>query len=326
MPLRAKPWRQESFVPSPLPGPPHPSSPHQAERPPLGGDPSKSWGFAERGQSCASPVARRRVCSALPSRGGAGTGSPQSHHVPQTPPAAAPCSAALAGAGWVHAPVLGVMGLPAKTLPGAGSTQSWGAAPPFFWAARCLLAGWGEGEGRRRCWRTQQRLQFVARRRLGCAIASTIREQPPHLEDFSAPASSRGPGRAQARPPPPCSFPPRFLLPHRRLRSVPRSTAALALHPTPRGHGTAPVPPGLPRSGSHARSQHRGIAPAPQEPRGGQEAAHPPGSCGHTGAAPGRQGRDVGGCARHPKLSTFLPGPLPPTPRAAGTAAAGPTK
>lgn len=229
MPLRAKPWRQESFVPSPLPGPPHPSSPHQAERPPLGGDPSKSWGFAERGRSCASPVARRRVCSALPSRGGAGTGSPQSHHVPQTPPAAAPCSAALAGAGWVHAPVLGVMGLPAKTLPGAGSTQSWGAAPPFFWAARCLLAGWGEGEGRRRCWRTQQRLQFVARSHLGCASASTIREQPRHLEDFSAPASSRGPGRAQAHSLPVSCFPTAGFAPSPQqgsARIAPRSSRA----------------------------------------------------------------------------------------------------
>lgn len=304
MPLRAKPWRQESFVPSPLPGPPHPSSPHQAERPPLGGDPSKSWGFAERGRSCASPVARRRVCSALPSRGGAGTGSPQSHHVPQTPPAAAPCSAALAGAGWVHAPVLGVMGLPAKTLPGAGSTQSWGAAPPFFWAARCLLAGWGEGEGRRRCWRTQQRLQFVARSHLGCASASTIREQPRHLEDFSAPASSRGPGRAQAHSLPVSCFP--------TAGFAPSPAARQRSHRTPHLPGTAQ--PRFPR-GCHAPAlTHAASTVASPRPRRSHGEGRRPLACGHTGAAPGRQGRDARGCAQHPKLSTFLPSPLPPLP------------
>lgn len=265
-------------------------------------------------------MARRRVCSALPSHGGAGTGSPRNHHIPQTPPAAAPCSAALAGAGWAHAPVLGVMGLPAKTLPGAGSTQSWGAAPPFFWAARCLLAGWGEGEGRRRCWRTQQRLQFVARSHLGCAITSTIREQPQHLEDFSAPASSRGvPAGLRLIPSPfPASPPPASLRPPQQ------GSARIAPHTSQARH--SPGSPGaatLRLSRTQPAPWHR---PGPAGATGRAGGRSPPGSCGHTGAAPGRQGRDARGCAQHPKLSTFLPGPLPPTPRAAGTAAAGPTK
>lgn len=118
------------------------------------------------------------------------------------------------------------------------------------------------------------------------------------------------------------SFPPRFLLPHRWLRSVPRSKAALASHPTPPGHGTAPVPPGLPRSGSHARSQHCGIAPAPQEPRGGQEAAR---LRTHRGCS--RQaGEGCTGLCSAPQAQHLPSQPAPPPPRAAGTAAAGPTK
>lgn len=155
-------------------------------------------------------------------------------------------------------------GLPAKTLPGAGSTQSRGAAPPLCSHSE-VPAGW-PGRGRRQaavlenpaaaaicCQKTFRMCQHLARH-------STIREQPRHLEDFSAPASSRGSRQGSGSPPPPCSFPPRFLLP---AGFAPSPAARQRSDRTPQLAGTAPAPPGLPRSGSHARSQRHGIAPGP---------------------------------------------------------------
>lgn len=186
-------------------------------------------------------------------------------------------------------------GLPAKTLPGAGSTQSRGAAPPLCSHSE-VPAGW-PGRGRRQvvvlenpaaaaicCQKAFRMCQHLARH-------STIREQPRHLEDFSAPASSGGPGRAQACPHllalslPVSCFPPASLRPPQQgsARIAPRSSRAR---------------PRLPR-GCHAPAlTHAASAtaspPAPQEPQGGQEAA---------------------------RLRQLRPGV-----GAAGTAAAGPTK
>lgn len=228
-------------------------------------------------------------------------------------------------------------GLPAKTLPGAGSTQSWGAAsPPLRWqrAARCLLAGRGEGEGRQRCRRSQHQVKFVARRHSGCAGASPgARPSGSGLDTLSIPQPllpPGGPARLRLAPPS-LRFPSPFPA-SRRLRSVPRSTAALGSHPAtpPRGcHAPAlthaasaaasPRPRGSRREGRRPLARLGSFAPGELRTHVGTPGLLPAGGRGRPWAV-------LSTGAQHLPAVPPLPFPARSSPGAGRAAAAGPTK
>lgn len=228
-------------------------------------------------------------------------------------------------------------GLPAKTLPGAGSTQSWGAAsPPLRWqrAARCLLAGRGEGEGRRRCRRSQHQVKFVARRHSGCAdVSPGARPSGRSLDTLSIPQPLLPPGGpARLRLAPPSLRFPSLFPASRRLRSVPRSTAALGSHPAtpPRGcHAPAlthaasaaasPRPRGSRREGRRPLARLGSFAPGELRTHVGTPGLLPAGGRGRPWAV-------LSTGAQHLPAVPPLPFPARSSPGAGRAAAAGPTK